>query len=112
MKSSCSWFIYTVIFICGTLSSLAWAGAANAESPAEMQNRLNEEVLSKPFSVETEANLEAYIKDATERGMPPKSTPSKYWRSGYTCGDLRRYSWNDYRDCSYYYRYYGRYWPY
>jgi len=88
-------------------SAIAWA-----DERSDLQKRLNEEVLSKPFSVENEANLNAYIEEATKRGTPPKTQPSKYWRNGYTCGDLRRYSWTDYRDCSYYHRYYGRYWPY
>lgn len=85
---------------------------ALADERTEIQKRLNEQVLDKPFSVESEANLNAYIEDATKRGLPPKSEPSKYWRQGYTCSDLRRYSWNDYRDCSYYHHYYGYYWPY
>lgn len=104
-------------------SRLLWSGVAvlwlTASSPdsfadqrSEMQKRLNEQVMEKPFSVENEANLNAYIEEATKRGTPPRSEPSKYWRRGYTCGDLRRYSWYDYRDCSYYHRYYGYYWPY
>lgn len=83
-----------------------------ADERSEMQKRLNEQVLDKSFSVESEANLNAYIEEATKRGTPPKSEPSKYWRNGYTCADLRRYSWTDYRDCSYYHHYYGYYWPY
>jgi len=85
---------------------------AFADEVSDMQKRLNEQVLGQSFSVESEANLNAYIEEATKRGIPPKTTPSKYWRRGYTCGDLRRYSWTDYRDCSYFYRYYGYYWPY
>lgn len=112
MKSSRNRFLYSAFFLGYAITSIVWAGIANAESPADMQRRLNEQVLDKQFSVENEANLEAYIKDATERGTPPISTPSKHWQNGYTCGDLRRYSWNDYRDCSYYHRYYGHYWPY
>src|SRR5574343_504604 len=85
--------------------------SASADERNEIQKRLNEQVLGGSFSVESEANLNAYIEDATKRGIPPKSEPSKYWRRGYTCNDLRRYSWADYRDCSYYYHYYGYYWP-
>jgi len=32
-----------------------------------------------------------------------------YWRPGYTCRDLLRHNWTQYRNCRYYYRYYGRY---
>lgn len=85
---------------------------AIADERDEMQKQLNEQVFEKPFSVESEAALNAYIEEATKKGTPPNAQPSQYWRKGYTCGDLRRYSWNDYRDCSYYHRYYGRYWPY
>lgn len=31
-------------------------------------------------------------------------------RPGYTCNDLWRYSYYEYRDCVYYHCYYGRYW--
>lgn len=86
--------------------------SALADERSEIQKRLNEQVLGNSFSVENEANLNSYIEDATKRGIPPKSEPSKYWRRGYTCNDLRRYSWTDYRDCSYYHHYYGYYWPY
>jgi hypothetical protein len=88
------------------------SGSALADQAADMQKRLNEEVMSKSFSVESEANLNAYIEDALKRGQPPKAEPSKFWRNGYTCQSLIPFSWIDYRDCSYYHRYYGRYWPY
>ena len=91
---------------------LAYSEAIFADQTVDIQKQLNQEVLGKEFGVESEANLNAYIQDATKRGLPPKSEPSKYWRQGYTCNDLRRYSWNDYRDCSYYYSYYGHYWRY
>lgn len=105
--------VFYTLLVGYTLSyGAVWADTALENSQVELQKSLNEQVLSNPFSVEDDSKLEAYIKDATERGKPPQSTPSKYWRRGYTCGDLRRYSWADYRDCSYYYRYYGRYWPY
>ncbi|MBS3965286.1 MAG: hypothetical protein KGZ80_12505 [Methylomonas sp.] len=95
-----------------SLSMLLATTTVSAESVADIQKRLNEEVLQKPFSAETEANLNAYIQEATKRGTPPKTEPSRFWRRGYTCADLRRHSWTDYRDCSYYHRFYGRYWPY
>lgn len=83
-----------------------------ADKASDLQKQFNDQVIQKPFSVENEANLNAYIEDATRRGLPPKSQPSKHWRKGYTCADLQRYSWTDYRDCSYYYHYHGYYWPY
>jgi len=92
--------------------ALAYSGSSYAEDLKKMQEQLNKQVLEQQFSVESEAGLSAYIADATKRGTPPKSEPSKYWRNGYTCADLRPYSWNDYRDCSYYHHYYGHYWAY
>lgn len=86
--------------------------AAQAETAEEIQQRFNEQILSQPFSVEDNAKLEAYMNEAQKKGIPPVATPSRFWRRGYTCADLRPYSWNDYRDCSYYYRFHGRYWPY
>ena len=88
------------------------ATAVSADQRSDIQQQLNAEVLGKQFSVESEAGLNAYIEEATKRGTPPKTQPSKYWRRGYSCSDLRRYSWTDYRDCSYFYRYYGYNWPY
>jgi hypothetical protein len=92
--------------------SLLCSGVALADEQEDMQNRLNEMVMSQPFNVADNAKLEAYIEEATKKGTPPVSTPSRYWRRGYTCADLRRYSWNDYRDCSYFHRFNGYYWPY
>lgn len=109
MKTRCR------INIVRALSSALWfmiPYVTWADNMSDLQKQLNAQVMQKPFSVENEANLNAYIEEATKRGTPPKSQPSKYWRQGYTCADLRRYSWADYRDCSYYYHYHGYYWPY
>lgn len=94
------------------LASVCHIPSIQADERAEIQKQLNEQVLGKSFNVENDANLDAYIQEATKRGTPPRTEPSKYWRKGYTCADLRRYSWTDYRDCSYYHSYYGYYWPY
>ena len=92
--------------------SIVCAEPASAETPEELQKLLNEQVLGQSFSVEDSEKLEAYMSEAKKKGIAPVTTPSRFWRRGYTCADLRRYSWTDYRDCSYYYRYHGRYWPY
>ncbi|MGH8550716.1 MAG: hypothetical protein ACRERU_19370 [Methylococcales bacterium] len=98
-------FIALVCLITGSPGVLA-------DQISELQKRLNAEVLDKSFSVADDAKLNAYITEATKQATLPRSEPSRYWRRGYTCADLRGYSWTDYRDCSYYYRYYGYYWPY
>ena len=75
----------------------------------KMQEQLNDQVLSKPFSVADEAKVKSYIEDAKKRGEVPQPYTGKYWRPGYTCYDLRPYSYREYLSCRYYYSYYGHY---
>jgi hypothetical protein len=75
----------------------------------EMQKSLNEQVLSQPFGVAEEEQVKSYIADATKRGVVPSAQPGPNWRPGYTCADLQRYSWHEYRECRYYHWYYGYY---
>jgi hypothetical protein len=87
-------------------SSVVLAG--EEEDRAAMQKKLNQGVMEKPFSVEDTARIEAYIKDAKQKDVKPQQAPPSSWRSGYTCANLHDYY--EYRNCLYYYRYYGRYW--
>lgn len=98
-----------LLIVCGLLP-LSIAIATDEDDMAEMQKRLNAEVMEKPFTVEDAAKVDAYVQDAMKKNLKPKEKPPARWRSGYTCQDLWRYSYNDYRDCVYYHRYYGRYW--
>lgn len=79
---------------------------------AEMQKKLNAENMEKPFHVEDTAKIEAYIAEAKKNKTQPRANPPNYWQPGYTCNSYYRYNYNyyDYRDCLYYYNYYGRYW--
>ncbi len=43
---------------------LALSNTMQAESLAEMQKRLNQETISKEFSVEDEAKIDAFIKES------------------------------------------------
>jgi hypothetical protein len=63
-------FLY-LAFFCSTFS----CGIASADNLSDMQNKLNQEVLAKPFSVESEANLNAALNAATERGKPTQINP-------------------------------------
>lgn len=67
-----------------------------------MQQRLNAEVLSKPFNTADDATLTKSLNEATERGKPTKSEVKdnyyRYWYNGYYYP--HPYSW---------YRHYG-YW--
>jgi len=94
------------------LLTLAGPATAFAADTAGMQDRLNNEVLDQGFDVKDESELNSYIEEATRKGLEPKVKPPSRWRRGYTCDDLRRYSWGEYRDCVYYHRYHGRYWDY
>ena len=106
---------YLRILAATLFGALLLAGTGNAgdseDRAAELQEQLNQEVLSKPFSVEEQAKLEAYLQDALKRKIVPGEYTGTHWRRGYTCRDLRPYSYYEYRDCMYYYRYYGRYYP-
>ncbi len=93
------------------LSSLLFSSAATqAETLEEAQQRLNQETLAKEFSVADEAKVDAYIKEAMEKDLKPVEKVPSYWQPGYTCADIRGYSWSDYRSCRYYHSYYGYYW--
>jgi hypothetical protein len=77
----------------------------------KMQEQLNNQVLSKPFSVADEAQVKSYIADAQRRGEVPPPYTGQYWRPGYTCVNLRPYSYQEYLACRYYHSYHGRYYP-
>ncbi len=83
--------------------------ADDADDMAKMQQQLNAQVMQKPFTVEDTAKLDAYIKEAMKKDMKPEEKPPVAWQPGWTCANLM-YSYYDYRNCMYYYRYYGHYW--
>jgi hypothetical protein len=97
-------------FFGGFQADIAYSGEMSDEMK-KMQEQLNNQVLSKPFSVADEAQVKAYIEDAQRRGEVPQAYKGKNWRPGYTCVDLRPYSYREYLACRYYYSYYGRYYP-
>ncbi|MDC0601716.1 hypothetical protein OAP14_01670 [Aliiglaciecola sp.] len=76
---------------------------------ARMQAQLNQEVMSRPFLAEKPEEVDAYIKSMLEKKVKPPEYSGTHWRPGYTCRDLLRFNWREYRNCRYYYRYYGRY---
>ena len=93
------------------------AGIAEG-TPSEMQKRLNEQTLSKSFSVENEATLNSALDAATARGKPSQPVnpapamgyygnyyqPYYGYGVGYGYGYARPYSY--YRYTPYYSRYY------
>ena len=82
------------------------------EEMARMQKQLNQNVMEKPFLAEEPEKVDAYIKDSLEKNLIPPAYTGTHWRPGYTCRSLLRYSWREYRNCRYYHRYHGRYYPY
>lgn len=99
--------------LAGVLAALhgpAQGGNADDLERERMQRQLNEQVMAAPFSVEDQARIDAYVKQAMEKDLKPVPNPPPYWRRGYTCDSIRSYGWRAYGDCYYYHRYYGRYW--
>lgn len=92
-----------------TLTCSVFAQESEEEELARMQAQLNANVLSKPFLAEKPKEVDAYIKSMIEKKIKPEPYKGTYWRPGYTCRDLLRYNWTQYRNCRYYYQYYGRY---
>jgi hypothetical protein len=94
------------------LQSMLFNQTAIAEEDdalARAQAQMNAEVLAKPFLAEKPEEVDAYIKSMLAKKVKPPEYQGTYWRPGYTCRDLLRHNWTQYRNCRYYYRYYGRY---
>ena len=106
MKFAAQCFLsFTLLF------AIAHVSAQTEAELAAMQKQLNAQVMEKPFSVEDEAKIDAYIKSSMEKDLKPEVTKApSYWKPGYTCADIYSYGWNSYRNCRYYHRYYGTYW--
>lgn len=90
-------------------SSHALQDSSEDEALARMQAQLNGEVMSRPFLAEKPKEVDAYIKSMLEKKVKPPEYVGSHWRTGYTCRDLLRYNWTQYRNCRYYHRYHGRY---
>lgn len=101
-------------FVITALSLAAPAVLAETEEEelARMQKQLNTETLSQPFLAEQPDKVDAYIKNAMKKNIKPEEYRGTHWQQGYTCRDLLRYSWVEYRNCMHYHRYHGRYYPY
>ena len=103
--------IFLSIIICCGLLSPSIVFADDEEDMAEMQKKLNAEVMQQPFHAEDPEKVDAYVKEAMKKHLKPKVYKGDHWQRGYTCHDMLRWSWYEYRNCMYYYRYYGYYYP-
>nr|WP_232787879.1 hypothetical protein [Paraglaciecola sp. MB-3u-78] len=104
--------LYTFGIFCSVvISSFSFAQQEDSEEEAlaRMQAQLNQEVMSKPFLAEKPKEVDAYIKNMLAKNVTPPEYSGAHWRAGYTCRDLLRYNWTQYRNCRYYHRYHGRY---
>jgi len=100
----------TCLILISFFSVFIQSAFANEEDDmAAMQKKLNAEVMEQPFLAEEPAKVEAYIEKSLKNKVVPLPYGGTYWQPGYTCHNLLRYSWREYRNCRYYYRYYGHY---
>jgi hypothetical protein len=106
--------IKNFVYSCMLTGCLGISGVVSADmSKSELQNRLNEQVLSQPYSVQDDATLSKSLDEATERGKPSKSkTQTGYYRyfyNGYYYPNRYWYNGAYYPHPYSYYRHYG-YW--
>ena len=86
------------------------AYGGEAEDLAAMQRQLNAGVMEQEFDAGDVEKINAYVAEAMKKDLKPRREAPDYWQPGYTCASIRYRGWRDYRDCRYYYHYYGRYW--
>ncbi len=94
----------------GLATTPTLAGNADDAALQNAQKQLNKQTMERGFSAPDPAAVETYMRDAMKGNLQPRRQPPSYWRSGYTCDDALQYSHQDYLDCMYYHRHYGRYW--
>jgi hypothetical protein len=101
------------IVLVALASGLGAVGAAEGQQQSEemkrMQEQLNNQVMQAPFSVPEESKVKAYIEEQQKLGVVPPPYTGRYWRPGYTCYNLARYSSGEYLACRHYHHYYGYY---
>ncbi|MFT7388935.1 MAG: hypothetical protein ACI8VC_002197 [Candidatus Endobugula sp.] len=106
---------HSILIAIGLITIAIFSHASQAQDSSEddelarMQAQLNSEVMSRPFLAEKPKEVDAYIKSMLEKKVTPPDYVGTHWRTGYTCRDLLRYNWTQYRNCRYYHRYHGRY---
>lgn len=95
------------------LFSVSGLSLANEEDDlAAMQKQMNSDIMKKPFLAEEPEKVNAYIAESLKKKLPAPEYTGIHWRQGYTCRDLLRWSWREYRNCRYYHRRHGRYYHY
>ncbi len=100
---------FLVLVLTVSVGGIALAG--EKEDMEAMQKALNQKTMERPFNPGDKAAVDAYVEESLRNGVIPRDRRPDGWAPGYTCDNLR-YSLYQYRDCRYYHRYYGRYYPY
>ncbi len=62
------------------------------------------------YDANEEQKVQAYIKQQQKAGVSPAPSGPN-WKPGYTCADLKKFSFKEYCECRYYYVVHGRYYP-
>jgi len=103
--------VLVMIVVVAVLAGASRPAAAQAqtEEMKRMQEQLNNQVMQAPFSVPDESKVKAYIEEQQKLGVVPPPYTGRYWRPGYTCYNLARYSSGEYLACRHYHHYYGYY---
>jgi hypothetical protein len=95
-----------------TLTVTGVLQAGEKEDMAEMQKKLNQNVMERPFNPGDKVAIDAYLAEAIKNATPPpQQQPPQNWQPGWTCNNLMG-SYYQYRNCLHYYRYYGHYYGY
>ncbi|MFK8018817.1 MAG: hypothetical protein AB8B86_03535 [Pseudomonadales bacterium] len=67
------------------------------------------QALAVPVAAQSEEDrVKNYIEQQKAAGIAPKSG-SPHWKPGFTCNDLKQFSFAAYQECRYFYAVHGRY---
>lgn len=67
------------------------------------------QTLALPVAAQSEEDrVKAYIEQQKAAGIAPKSG-SPNWKPGFTCNDLKQFSFAEYQECRYFYAVHGRF---
>jgi hypothetical protein len=95
-----------------TLAVTGVLQAGEKEDMAEMQKKLNQNVMERPFNPGDKSAIDAYLAEAIKKATPPpQQQPPVNWQPGWTCNNLMG-SYYQYRNCLHYHQYYGHYYGY
>ena len=103
--------IFGAVLLAGLLAVPSLGFADSAADLAEMQKKLNQEVMEAPFDANIEMKATKEIDALVKQGAKPKSPYwGNLWQPGWnSCNHLYKYGYNYYRDCRYHRRYHGRF---